>query len=254
MSPARLVFGNAPGEHDPRLPRFAPWTIPFTLLPWLLALTQMGELAALNPMASLHAALSAGLLAGALFISACATILLMRARADGLVLMGGGVMYLCPILVTLAIALGPMASGGMALATLAIAFWSSIRIGQSFARIDKADVAGLSNDIIVPSPDGTGAVLLASTQHEESEDLRQLLQVSGPGWLLPLDVLLPVLALIFCSGTLQLGDAATSGDFAGAFGWLLWTELFLLARPVAMMALLRRYALNYYARGQTRLR
>ena len=222
MTPVGLSFGDDPSTWDKCLLRLSPWVILFVLLPYAVAVMQMPRPADAIPVASARAALAGASLA--LAVMTC----------------------LCPMLLAVAIATGPMDSGGMLLATLALSLWSLWRLWRADRRIGSAEIALLSRERIVAGPSGT--VLLPSSAFENGGQLNSLQAQQGLNWPLVFEMPLTVAVLAWLPGTLPLSADGYHGTYAGALPWLLCVAVFLLGRKSVNGLLLQWRAVRAAAR------
>lgn len=246
MTPVGLSFGDDPSTWDKRLLRLSPWVILFVLLPYAVAVMQMPRPADAIPVASARAALAGASLALAVMLACCAAALLHMRRASGVLLLGAVMTYLCPMLLAVAIATGPMDSGGMLLATLALSLWSLWRLWRADRRIGSSEIALLSRERIVAGPSGT--VLLPSSAFENGGQLNTLQAQQGINWPLVFEMPLAVAVLAWLPGTLPLSADGYHGTYAGALPWLLCVVVLLLGRKSVNGLLLQWRAVRAAAR------
>lgn len=237
MAPVGLSFGDDPSSWDQRLLRLSPWLVLFVPLPYAVAVIQMQRPADAIPLASVSAALAGAALALAVTLACCAAALLHMRRASGVLLLGAVMTYLCPMLLAVAIAAGPMNSGGMLLATLALGLWSLWRLWRADRRIEGAKIGLLSRERVVTGP--SGMVLLPSSAFENGGQLNTLQALQGINGPLLLEIPLAVAVLVWLPGTFPLNADGQHGSYAGALPWLLCVVVFLLGRKPANSLLLQ---------------
>ncbi len=234
-----LRFGGGREEWDIRLQRLSPLLILFTLLPYAVALTQMPRPAEMLPTASIHAAAASLLMVAAVVVAIIPVVLLLRGRATGVSLMVAAMFYLCPALAALAIAVGPMGSGGMTIATLGLVLWCGWRLAQADRRVDTHSISALSRERI--DVDNEGPFLLPSSAFENGGQLATLHARQGVNWLILLELAAPISILTMFAGSLPLHGGTVTPAYTGAFPWLLWTIVFVLGRkPLNSQLLLWR--------------
>lgn len=243
MAPVRLIFAEGPQHWQPRLRRQAPLGVLLTIVPYLAALTQMPEPGrafsfAQAPVAALVSVVT--LVAIAAIMGTGAWFLWQR-KAMGVVLFAAGLTYVAPMITALAVAIVPMASGGMVLATMALILWSLSRLIRADRRISDAQITSLAQERILASPGGL--VLAPSSAFPDGGLLTELQARQGGGILLALE--LAAACLVVLAGPLLMplavtGQAGIAGP-GGALVWFLYTAIFLGARkPVNGQILLWR--------------
>lgn len=246
MAPVGLSFGADPSSWDKRLLRLSPWLVLFVPLPYAVAVMQMQRPADAIPLASASAALAGAALALAVMLACCAAALLHMRRPSGVLLLGAVMTYLCPMLLAVAIAAGPMKSGGMLLATLALSLWSLWRLWRADRRIEGAKIGLLSRERVVSGP--SGRVLLPSSAFENGGQLNTLQAQQGINWPLVFEIPLAVAVLAWLPGTLPLSAEGYHGTYAGALPWLLCVVVLLLGRKSVNGLLLQWRAVRAAAR------
>ncbi len=244
MGKIGVRFGSKRGKWDVRLQRLSPLLIVFTLLPYAVALTQMPHPAEMLPTASMRAAAASLLMIAAVTFAIIPVVQVLRGRATGVVLLSAAMVYLCPALVTLAIALGPMGSGGMAIATLGLVLWCSWQLVRADHRVDAHSISALSHERIIV--DDKGPFLLPSSAFENGGQLSVLHSRQGVNWIIFLELATTIAILTLLVGTLPLDGATVASAYAGALPWLLWTIVFVLGRKPLNSQLLLWRALKVY--------
>lgn len=232
MPTVRLHFGDGPEHWQPRLRSQAILGALLAMVPYLAAVTQMPfpERAFSFSQAPFAVIVGMTALVSIAVILGVAAWLLWRKNAVGVVIFAAGLVYIAPMISALAIAIVPMASGAVALATLLLILWSFWRLVDADRRIGDAEIAALARERIVVSPNGP--VLAPSSAFPEGGLLTELQSRQGGGAILALEL---AAAFVVALAGPVLIPLTITGQYGGPTAgmmlvWFLCVAVFLGAR------------------------